>query len=244
MTDVKAYVKTGLRRAIRSRGYDLVPTAGGISHLQGRLMQDTPTVLDVGANVGQYAERLRDLGVDSRIISFEPGSRAYGTLARKASKASSRWDARNVALSSEAGTANLRVSANSVSSSLLDVAEAHLQAAPASRTQSTEEVRVSTLDAELDGDAGYPYWLKLDVQGLELRVLEGASRTLTRTRAIQAEVSFAPLYSGQTDWLELCRHLTEAGFLFRYMQPGYEDASTGFMLQADVLFVREERLRG
>ncbi len=235
---VNSKVKTAVRRLTRSAGYDLVPLAAGISSLQRRLLTEYAAVaVDVGANVGQYAERLRALGFEGQIVSFEPGADAFAALSVKALRSKGTWDARNVALSDVSGGATLRVSGNSVSSSLLDVAEEHLAAAPSSATVSTEQVKVSTLDEQLI-DLDGPLRLKLDVQGLELSVLRGGPRTLQQTVAVQAEISFTHLYDGQTKWLDLCAFLQDNGFLLRYLEPGYEDRRTGFMLQADVVFVR------
>jgi FkbM family methyltransferase len=235
---LNASFKTAVRRATRVLGYDLVPFAGGITSLQVRLLQSIPVVVDVGANVGQYAERLRDLGYHGRIISFEPNIEAYGILQAKVARQRCRWDIHQVALSSEPGTATLNVSANSVSSSLLTVREEHLRAAPASTTIDRQVVAVSTLDLELTGVGEQPLWIKLDVQGLELPVLRGAQRTLDNTLVVQAEISFDDLYEGQTNWLELCQFLGSQGFTLRYLDGGYEDQATGYMLQADVLFMK------
>jgi FkbM family methyltransferase len=235
--NTKAATKTLIRRLTRTLGYDVVPLGAGMTKLQIELLGRTPLAIDAGANVGQYAERLRDIGYGGRIISFEPGAAAFGTLSAKAARGH-RWEARHLALGSAAGMATLRVSANSVSSSLLDVAEEHLRAAPTSGTIALEDVPVSTLDVELRDEVQSPFWLKLDVQGHELAVLAGATQTLARTLAIQTEVSLTHLYDGQSDWLDLCRHIQDAGFTARYIEPGYEDRHSGHMLQADLLFVR------
>lgn len=237
-TRLQASAKTAVRKATRRMGYDLVPTAGGLPALQQAILRaTTPVAIDIGANVGQYAERLRDLGFAGQIISFEPGAQAYELLAEKAKK-QSHWHVRRRALSDQSGVAMLQVAANSVSSSLLPVAEEHVLAEPRSRTVSQEEVQVVTLDSEMQDELGRPFWLKLDVQGHELAVLRGAEQTLSDTYAVQAEISFGDLYHGQADWLELCAFLIERGFRLRYLEPGFEDRKTGYMLQADVLFLR------
>lgn len=233
----KAAAKTAIRKMTRALGYDLVPLAAGLPAMQSRLFSEIPTVIDVGANVGQYGERVRDLGFGGQIISFEPGREAFAILHGRAA-AAGRWVARQCALGEASGVATLNVSGNSVSSSLLTVADAHLRAAPRSATVATEDVRISTLDTELRDVQQEPFYLKLDVQGFELPVLRGGAETLARTRAVQVEVSFDALYDGQTDWLDLCRFLQDRGFVVRYMEPGYEDRHTGAMLQADLLFER------
>lgn len=239
--NLKASVKTRIRRVTRGLGYDLVPLGAGITRVQREVLEQTPVAVDVGANVGQYAERLRDIGFEGRIISFEPGSEAFETLASKAARHGEKWDARKVALGDRTGQAVLKLSGNSVSSSLLEVAEEHLRAAPASEVVAQEEVPLSTLDEQLRDVPEAPFWIKIDTQGFELPVLRGATETLARTVGVQVEISFTHLYDGQTDWLDLCRYLQDAGFVVRYLEPGYEDKQSGYMLQADVVFVRQTR---
>lgn len=146
--NVKAVAKATVRRAVRRLGFDVVPLAAGMPKLQPELLAHTPVAIDVGANVGQYAERLRDIGFAGRIVSFGPGLQAFRTLNRKAA-GDAQWDARRYALGAQSGREILHVSANSVSSSLLDVADEHLRAAPRSRVVTRQEVEVSTLDEQL-----------------------------------------------------------------------------------------------
>lgn len=206
--------------------------------MQRNLLSEVSTVVDVGANVGQFAERVRDLGFGGRVISFEPGAEAFRLLQQHASR-SGDWEVRKLALGQAPGVARLNIARNSVSSSLLQVENLHVRADPKSETAATEQVQVSTLDIELNQATQDPLYLKLDVQGFELSVLRGGDATLGKTRVVQVEVSFDDLYAEQTDWLSLCRHLQDRGFRVRYVDPGYEDRQTGRMLQADLVFVRE-----
>lgn len=223
---------------MRARGYDIVPTRVGLAAVQRLAFRSCDVVVDVGANVGQFAERTRDLGFDGTIISFEPGSAAFAVLDRKA-RQDRHWSVHNVALGAEPGDGTLQITGNSVSSSLLDIAELHIAGDPASRTVATEQVVVSTLDEQLADLEGARLYLKLDVQGFELPVLRGATQTLERAAFLQTEISFAELYAGQSDWLELCQFLRDRGFWVRYLEPGYEDSRRGAMLQADLLFSTE-----
>ena len=77
-------------------------------------------VLDVGANVGQYASELRALGYAGKITSFEPGRFAFAVL-EEASRRDDAWQAFNYGLSDVDGPLALTLSENSVSSSLQQV---------------------------------------------------------------------------------------------------------------------------
>lgn len=231
----------GLKRTVRAftrrLGYDLVPFRAGFAVLQANLMTRVDLVIDVGANVGQYAERVRALGYQGHILSFEPQRLAYDQLMRTASRDPS-WVVRQLALGESTGAAELFRSANSVSSSLHRVQEEHTRAAPEAREVGSEYVQMSTLDKEVGARSGTATWLKLDVQGHELAVLRGGSDTLAACLAVQVELSFAPLYAEQADWVELCSHLTAQGLVLRHLEPGFEDPTTGHLQQADALFVR------
>jgi len=232
--------KAPVRRSLAAVGYELVPTRQSEREfvLGLLLRQHIDTLIDVGANQGQYAERFRRWGFAGRMISFEPMGEAFARLQRNAT-ADPMWEARMAALGAEPGSATLRVSANSVSSSLLPIGSVHVEAEPASRTVRTEMVPVSTLDAELAAEAQeHGYWLKLDVQGYEKEVLLGATDVLTHTRVVQCELSTRQLYAGQPSYLDVLPLLDEAGFTPVNIVPGFCDPATGEMLQFDIVAAR------
>ena len=170
---LQAAAKAGVRRAVRRLGYDLVPFQDSFRDLQRRLLGANVTaVLDVGANIGQYVDLLRALGYQGRVTSFEPSHEAFEVLNRRANK-DALWEARHVALGDSRGTGVLNVSANSVSSSLLEIGDEHTIAAPTSRTVCQESVEIDLLDRQSESipHDGGSFWLKLDVQGYELNVL-------------------------------------------------------------------------
>jgi FkbM family methyltransferase len=206
-----------------------------------RILQDNgvTVVLDVGANRGQFASELRIGGYEGRIVSFEPLSTALAALERAAA-GDPRWECRRLAVSDSDGETELHVSENAVSSSLLDMEPRHLEAAPASRYVTTERVRqarLATLVEELrlpeDG-----IYLKLDVQGSEAKVLEGARPILPRVVAIETELSLVPLYRGQLLFREMLDLLDEAGYDPVSLEPAYADGRSGHVLQVDGIFLR------
>jgi FkbM family methyltransferase len=209
-----------------------------------RILDDSgvTVVLDVGANRGQFASELRIGGYEGRIVSFEPLATAYAGL-QQAAADDPLWECRRLALSDSDGETELHVSENAVSSSLLDMEERHLEAAPASRYVATERVRQARLDALADelrvpGDGVY---LKLDVQGSEAKALEGAHDTLARVVAIETELSLVPLYRDQLLFREMLDLLDDAGYDLVSLEPAYADARNGHVLQVDGIFLRRDR---
>jgi FkbM family methyltransferase len=198
-------------------------------------------VLDVGANVGQFAQSLRRAGYSGRLISFEPLAQAHRRLLA-AAEGDPNWKiAPRVAIGDRDGEIEIHVSKNSVSSSILDMLESHLDSAPGSKYIASERVLLATLDTMVRDEINsrvVPF-LKIDAQGYEDRVLNGAREVLTRARGIQLELSFLPLYEGQQLFDHLMEHLRTLGFSVWGIWPGFCDPQTGRMLQVDALFFRD-----
>jgi FkbM family methyltransferase len=240
---VTSVVKTRLRKVLHRIGYDVVRLSTSFSSVQSSLLDKCDLLVDVGANCGQYAQRVRVLGYGGPIISFEPQADAFAILDRTAAR-DDNWEARRLALGADNGVAFLRVSANSVSSSLLNIRDEHVSAAPASRAVRDEKVTVSTLDQEIARMPGKALWLKMDVQGTEMDVIRGGAATLDRVHVVQSELSLSPLYDGQTDYIEICGHLQDRGFRICHILPGFQDLKSGTLLQMDALFVRSDDRTG
>jgi FkbM family methyltransferase len=197
-------------------------------------------VLDVGANIGQYARELRLHGWDKKIISFEPISEAYEVLKSRAQYDKNWHIYEKCAIGKKDGITKLQISQNLVSSSILKISETHINAAPESKVIRTESVPVQTLDRCLSNCISNADMLaiKIDVQGLELDVLNGARQILLQTKVLQVELSLAPLYNGQSDWREVIDHIVGAGFKLHAIFEGFVDDNTGTTLQIDALFVK------
>jgi FkbM family methyltransferase len=196
-------------------------------------------ILDVGANVGQYASELREWGYRGRIVSFEPLTQAHAALTRAATGDPAWTVAPRCAVGAARATSVINIAANSVSSSLLAMNETHEKAAPGSKYAGREEVEIRPLDelvAELcDTDA--PFYLKIDTQGYEKAVLEGAVKTLPRCAAVQLELSLTPLYDGGFQFHEGIDRMRDLGFRVFAIYPGFSDRTTGENFQVDAVFV-------
>lgn len=199
------------------------------------------TVLDVGANTGGYGQALRDIGYRGDILSFEPLGQAYAELTEAAATDVHWHIAPRMALGAEDGEIEINVAGNSVSSSILPMYDAHALAAPQSRYVGTERVRLSRLDSVSHAALGRDRTtlLKIDTQGYEMPVLEGATTLLPHIRGIQLELSLIPLYEGQVTYRDMIDWLAVKGFDLWNIIPGFSDASTGRLLQFDGIFFQK-----
>jgi FkbM family methyltransferase len=198
-------------------------------------------VMDVGANTGQFAMALRGAGYRGRIVSFEPLASAHRELL-VSSRHDPGWEiATRQAIGSEEGKVELHIAGNSVSSSMLSMLPSHSDAAPDSTYVGTEVVELTTLDrvAPLHIGTALRPFLKIDTQGTEDRVLDGAVQQLLRTQGVQLELSLLPLYEGQQLFDQLDARLQALGFRRWAIEPVFSDDHTGRMLQVDGTYFRD-----
>ena len=238
--------KQAIRGALRQVGLDLIrwvlqssPEAALARMLR---QHGVDTVLDVGANEGQDARFMRQLGFGGRIISFEPLAVAHQRLQRYAANDPLWTVGPRMALGDHEGEVRINVASNGgASSSILGMLETHEQAAPDVRYVGTEVVPISRLDFLPSGflqNGEKQIFLKVDVQGYELQVLDGAKELLKRIVGAQLEVSFVALYKGQALVPPLIDYMMRKGFEIWGIIPGFTDNSSGRMLQADLIFFR------
>jgi FkbM family methyltransferase len=232
-----------LKQLIRRAGFDVTryqprthPVAKKVE-LFRRLGIDL--VLDVGANSGQFASQLREAGYQGRIVSFEPLHAIYAELKAKASR-DSLWTTMNCALGSEEGNQTIHVSEKSWCSSLLEVTGASTSAYPGSRSVREESIVVRRLDSvlpELSVDDA-KIWLKVDTQGYEMHVLEGAVNSLSQVLMLQLELAFVPMYEGQALFGDVYEWVRQRGFSLGSFEGISWHPESGELLWLDGVFHR------
>ncbi len=191
------------------------------------------TVIDVGANVGQYGQELRDHGYRGRIVSYEPLTEAYRVLEQTAAS-DPEWECHNLALGETDERRELTVAANLSSSSLLTMTDEMRALIPDVGVELVSVKRLDGLDVRLEG----PLMLKLDVQGYEARVLAGCGEVLDRVEQLECELSLAWLYDDQAQLSEMVAGLDGLGFEMVDLDPSFHDRRDGRILSFDALFGR------
>ncbi len=147
-------------------------------------------ILDVGANSGQYAEQVQKLGFSGKVISFEPVKSVFRVLDKEAKK-KENWVAFNFGLGNENTEMAINISKNTYSSSILEIMPSHIKGAPDSKVVNIEDITIKTLDTIFDElvEKDDVVFLKMDVQGFEKNVLEGAKNSIKKIQGIQIEIS-------------------------------------------------------
>jgi FkbM family methyltransferase len=186
-------LKTRARSWLRSRRYDVIRHPAGTEYgghlveLLTRLRIDC--VLDVGAHDGIYGSLLRQLGYTGRIVSFEPVEANFERLRRRAG---SDWTVVRLALGSASGEKRITLARDPMLHSFLQPNPYGLEALPDQiPTVGSETVQVARLDEVYDEYVrpGDRVFLKVDTQGYDADVLDGAGDRLADVLALQVELA-------------------------------------------------------
>ncbi len=154
-------------------------------------------VVDIGANTGQFAESLFDFDYKGKVISFEPVSKCYNALQKRAKNNPNHIIAERCAIGDLDQEIEINISDDSVFSSVLKISDDHTKIRPKSRIVKQESVNLYRLDSIIDkyipkGETSI--LLKIDTQGFEKQVLDGAKNSIKRFAGIKIEIPLIPIY--------------------------------------------------
>ena len=241
-------IKNTIREIIRNLGWDmhrLTPSGDPVTQIVAALSQvRANTVFDIGANTGQFAKGIRESGFIGKIISFEPLTSARKKLSVLAAH-DHNWVVHDqCAIGDHDGAIEINIAGNSVSSSVLPMFTSHSSAALGSAYVGSEYVPISRLDSIANRylEPNSNLFIKIDTQGYEWQVLNGASESLKRAQGVLCELSLVPLYDGQWLWRDIIDRLDQEGFMLWAFQKGFTDPRTGQTLQMDGIFLRRSFL--
>ncbi len=205
-----------------------------------RWLQDLKiaTILDIGANVGQFAGMIRAIIPGAMIYSFEPLEECFRELNARAPSLNP-MQCFQYALGTEDGVVTMHRNDFSASSSFLPLAQGHRDAFPFAQRTTDIRIPVRSLDSiapELTLKP--PILMKADIQGYELKMLGGAPKTLSLVDVLILETSFVELYEGQPLFHDLYEHLQIRGFRYTGSLEQVHDPKSGAVLQGDLVFRR------
>ncbi len=193
-------------------------------------------VLDVGANSGQFATNLRRIGYRGHIVSFEPVPAAFAMAAARF-KRDPCWRGHNVALGKEKGQLPFHIALDSTAMSSLHT--------PIDRGWNirTIDVFVNTLDNLMNDILEFAsesprMFLKMDTQGYDLQVVQGAAQSIGSILGLQSELSVIPTYQGMPSYLEALTCYEHLGFQLVGISPAMTDPQ-GRIGELNCVMVRE-----
>ena len=244
---IKHLIREPLKQALASKGLVLLDANNtGLGFDKAAMLRiisnrGATTILDVGANEGQFVQWLREAGFTGKFVSFEPQPEPFLKLVANSAD-DDAWECHNIGLSDKLGRMDMHISNWSVSSSLLPIGQHHLDIMPGAAEIRIVPVDVMRLDdwaeeRRLLKTCG-KLFLKIDVQGYEMPVLLGCPSVLHAVDGVLVELNFTELYDGQSKYYDVMRLLEEVGLKFvGLFDPGL-DAKTREVLWADGLFLR------
>lgn len=230
--------KSLAKRALRSLGYQISARKPGFVDLMR--YHGIATVVDVGANEGQYGAELREQGFAGDIVSFEPIAAVYGRLAARA-RGDERWTTVHRGVGDRDEQRSINVSDATVFSSFLGLSDYSAGKFEGAKTLRVETVDVTRLDTYLAQEPlpPGPAYLKIDTQGFEKEVLLGAGGSLNRFKLVQAELAVRQLYREQDDWQYLIRWMSERGFRVVAAKENGFDHDRVELLELDIVFLND-----
>jgi FkbM family methyltransferase len=194
-------------------------------------------VLDIGANTGQFANRIHEILPSVKIISFEPILSCYHELLENTKSIPVK--AYNYALGEVEEKQEINISQHSPSSSLLPMADLHTQVFAGTGFKEKETVSIKKLDQVFaEFNVNGKFMVKIDVQGFEDKVIKGGLETLKKADCILIETSFEELYKGQLLFDGIYQLLTQIGFIFKGNYTQALNKQDGRILYAESLFTK------
>jgi len=198
------------------------------------------TVLDVGANKGQYRDFLREeVGWPGPIISFEPIPDLAAEL--RARNDDRYWRVEEFALGDAEGSKTLNVAASPGFSSFLEPDASQVDAfSSRNLVERRIIVPVRTLKSVI---AEFKLtqarlFLKIDTQGWDLTVMKGIGAAVQSVLAIQTEASVIPIYREMPSWIDSIKALNRLGFEISGMFPVTRDSDYR-VIEFDCVAVRK-----
>jgi FkbM family methyltransferase len=246
---LKQLIGRTLSRMLKPYGYELYKTVNTtlgskaaqdemIVHLKELFAAlEIDTVLDVGANKGQYYEFLREkVGFTGQIHSFEPIPELGAKLVAR-SASDPKWQVNQCALGIQSGKAQFHISDKPGWSSLRELRRGQSRPSDELQITRTVEVEVRSLDDVVAKLKVNNLYLKLDTQGSDLDVLRGGEATLKIVKGLQTELGCIPCYAGAALPSQVLAFLEERGFWMTAVHSLWQDDD--FRIgEADAVFRR------
>lgn len=203
-------------------------------------------VLDIGANGGQFAESLIDFGYKGEIISFEPVKSIYAELTSRAAKHKQWTVADRCAVGNMNGTIKINVSEETMFSSIKSIKREYTSDHEKARVTKQEDVNIFTIDSFIGKyfNEHDRVLLKIDTQGFEKEVIEGATKTLQMAVGAKLEIPLTKngsVYEGvEWDLKDYMIMFDKLQMQCVSIQPISANRVTGIVYEVDGVFFKNQ----
>lgn len=238
-------MKNIIRNYLNAIGFDIVRVKNQHGDLSEHLSnvftaKNIDCIIDVGANSGQFALFVRELGFEGYIVSFEPVKSAYNTLEMTA-KSDDKWLCYNLALGDREEKKTINVYKGTTFSSFFEANEYSKNIWQSLGSVEPEIVNVVKLDdifGEILRRTGCAnFYLKMDTQGYDINVFHGAVESLEKIKSIQSELSLIAIYNDMPPAYDILNEFHQYGFFISGMYPVNRDESLA-VIEYDCVLVK------
>lgn len=230
--------KNILRKLVQKTGFDFHRYHTGPEKIDYIKTLGIQTVLDVGANIGQFAKEIRKSLPGAIIYSFEPLKDCFEKLEANM-QTDKNFKAFHFALGEGNEEIEMEKNEYAPSSSILPLSSHHKELFPHAKQTTREKILVKRLDdVAKDLNLVNEILIKVDVQGFEDKVISGGTQTFSQAKALIMETSFIELYAGQPTFGKIYDQLKSLGFSYAGSLQEKVDKKTGKIISEDSLFLR------
>ena len=228
------------RKIIQKTGFDIHRYQKQADFWQYLNSLNIKTILDIGANVGQFAKEAREKIPEVMIYSFEPLKEIYQKL-NKEFKTDKRFQSFNFALGDKTEKIIMNKSSYSPSSSILSMSDNHKRLFPHTKEHTEEIIYVKRLDdMSINIKLDREILIKIDVQGFENKVIDGGVNTFKISKVILIENSFIELYKDQATFDKTYQKLKSLDFVYNGSLQQKVNKETGEIISQDSIFLKQE----
>lgn len=234
-------MKNILRKIIQRTGFDFHRYRPVPDRSKFWQSLNIKTILDIGANVGQFAREAREKLPEAQIYSFEPLKQCFEAL-EKGFEKEPKFKAFNYALGDKERELEMHKSSYTPSSSILQMSDVHKDLFPHTKEHTQEKIFVKKLDdIAKELNLQKELLIKVDVQGFEDKVIAGGENIFKIAKVILIETSFVELYKNQPSFDDIYQKLKSLGFKYHGSMQEKVDKHSGKIISEDSLFIRSNQ---
>jgi len=194
-------------------------------------------LFDIGANIGLYS--IYAAKNDIEVISFEPESQNYALLNKNIyiNNLSHKITALNIGLSDNNSITELFIPYFQTGGALNNIGEARDWEKKSFKADFQQGALIFSLDSFLDlHPEKFPTHLKIDVDGIEAKIIAGSKKTLQDSRLKSLSIE---LNENLDEDKQIIKHLQQAGLIFKHKKRAEMFEDSIFSNVYNFLFVRE-----